>query len=147
VNDWFSLDTAIVDVLARQPTALSEARKAPPFHTAALIASVGSFVFLTKTMVTTVSHIDDPTAENVESVKSDYIFILGLTTGSIVFDQIALRYIRRGVSIFNVGETNPSGQHDSPSLFQQLVRNFSLSPTLLPGNGAGFTVQTRLGLR
>jgi hypothetical protein len=148
VYHWFSLDTAFVTVLARQPGALEEARKATPFRTATIAAEVATFLFMTKAMVTAFRSADDITMQDVESANSDIAYAVGFATASSVFNILGQGYLRRAASMFNVGEANYSVQQgEHRGLLEQSVRNLSLSPTFQPGDGVRFVAGTRLDLR
>jgi hypothetical protein len=150
VYDWTSLDTAFVAVLSRDATALEEARKSKPFRTGALISYAGVTLFTTKMMFTAFSSAssDDITQGDVDSVNRDLVVAVGFSLAAAVFDQVAHRYIRRGASTFNVGETSASGRQGSlPDWIEQSVRNLSLSPTFRPHSGFGLVSRTTLYLR
>lgn len=148
VYDWTKLDTAFVSVLARDSGALMEARRSTPFRTGALLSLVGMNVFAIKSVITAVSVDEDNiTRDDVDSVNSDLVFVIGFGVASIVFDQLALRHLRRGVSNFNVSQANGSGSSAAPGWLTQSVQNLSVTPAIQSGEGLRLFWRSSFNLR
>jgi hypothetical protein len=149
VFNWASLDTAFVAVIAPDAAALEEARRATPLRTAALVSYVGMTVFTTKMLITAFdATADGVTQGDVDSVNSDYIFVLGFGIGATVFEQLGQRHLRRAVSMYNVGATRAVGSREGlASLLRQSVFNLSLAPTFKPDHGVGLVARTGFHVR
>lgn len=148
VFNWTSLDTAFVVAIGSDAAALAQARRATPFRTAALVSYVGMSVFMTKMLITTASAADNVTQRDVDSVNSDYIFVLGFGIGATVAEQIGQSHLRRAASMYNVGATSTVGSRDGLAhLLRQSVLNLSIAPTFDARNGFTLITGTSINVR
>lgn len=137
VWDWFSLDPAFASTLERHPTALEQARRAGPPHTANQVLGVGFLVWGIK--LAFFSWETDSLGLNHHTASgADWAILGGLLAGGIVSGRMARNRLDRAVSLFNTEEPDPGGQG---AAHRNLFGDVHLSPMYRPGEGVGLLVR------